>query len=102
VEARARGRRWGILFQQGRVRRHRRQNAVPDARNPQTRPALDSLPAPSSKWSLTDDDGDKLPAELSGGMTARQAARALALDPRSYFDEPTSGLTRRRRGLRML
>jgi phospholipid/cholesterol/gamma-HCH transport system ATP-binding protein len=38
--------------------------------------------------------GDKLPAEISGGMTKRAAiARALALDPSiAFLDEPSAGL----------
>jgi len=43
---------------------------------------------------LSADVCDKLPSELSGGMTKRAAlARSLALDPEIVFlDEPTSGL----------
>lgn len=47
-----------------------------------------------SRVGLSRYDGDKLPAELSGGMVKRVAlARALVLDPQIVFlDEPTAGL----------
>ncbi len=43
---------------------------------------------------LKDEDFDKMPEELSGGMVKRTAlARALAVDPHILFlDEPTAGL----------
>jgi phospholipid/cholesterol/gamma-HCH transport system ATP-binding protein len=98
-EARAIGRRWGILFQQGALFSSltARQNVqFPMRENLQLSDRLlDELArAKLEMVGLTDDDGDKFPAELSGGMTKRVAlARALALDPEIVFlDEPTSGL----------
>jgi phospholipid/cholesterol/gamma-HCH transport system ATP-binding protein len=98
-KARGVGRRWGILFQQGALFSSltARQN-VQFAMRENLRLSdglLDELATAKLEMvGLTADDGDKFPAELSGGMTKRVAlARALALDPEIVFlDEPTSGL----------
>jgi phospholipid/cholesterol/gamma-HCH transport system ATP-binding protein len=91
--------RWGILFQQGALFSSLtvRQNIQFPLR--ENLVLSDSLmdeiaTAKLEMVGLKPEDGDKLPSELSGGMTKRVAlARALALDPAIVFlDEPTSGL----------
>jgi phospholipid/cholesterol/gamma-HCH transport system ATP-binding protein len=91
--------RWGILFQQGALFSSLtvRQNIqFPLRENLVLSDALmdEIATAKLEMVGLTPEDGDKFPAELSGGMTKRVAlARALALDPAIVFlDEPTSGL----------
>jgi phospholipid/cholesterol/gamma-HCH transport system ATP-binding protein len=91
--------RWGILFQQGALFSSLtvRQNIqFPLRENLELSPSLmDEIAiAKLEMVGLAPEDGDKFPAELSGGMTKRVAlARALALDPAIVFlDEPTSGL----------
>jgi phospholipid/cholesterol/gamma-HCH transport system ATP-binding protein len=90
---------WGILFQQGALFSSLtvRQNVqFPLRENLVLSDALmdEIATAKLEMVGLTPEDGDKFPAELSGGMTKRVAlARALALDPAIVFlDEPTSGL----------
>ena len=98
-DASAIGRRWGTLFQQGalfsslttlqNVQFPMRENLRLSQR------LMDELAiAKLEMVGLSPEDGEKFPAELSGGMTKRAAlARALALDPEIVFlDEPTSGL----------
>ena len=99
VERHAIERRWGILFQQGAL--FSSLTALQNVQFPMReyldlseRLMREVATAKLEMVGLSAEDGDKLPAELSGGMTKRVAlARALALDPEIVFlDEPTSGL----------
>jgi phospholipid/cholesterol/gamma-HCH transport system ATP-binding protein len=99
VELRALERRWGVLYQQGALFSSLTvfQNIeFPMREYLQLPPRLmrEIATAKLEMVGLSAEEGDKFPADLSGGMTKRVAlARALALDPEIVFlDEPTSGL----------
>jgi len=98
-ERQATERRWGVLFQGGALFssltvRQNIQFPLKENLHLSQRLMDEIALAKLEMVGLSAEVCDKLPAELSGGMTKRAAlARSLALDPEIVFlDEPTSGL----------
>lgn len=99
AERQAVERRWGVLFQQGALFssltvKENLQFPLREYLNLSQRLMDELALAKLEMVGLDPSVLDKIPSELSGGMTKRVAlARALALDPDIVFlDEPTSGL----------
>jgi phospholipid/cholesterol/gamma-HCH transport system ATP-binding protein len=99
AERRAVERRWGVLFQHGALFssltvRQNVQFLMREYLHLSERLMDEVAIAKLEMVGLTARDAEKMPSELSGGMTKRVAlARALSLDPEIVFlDEPTSGL----------
>jgi phospholipid/cholesterol/gamma-HCH transport system ATP-binding protein len=99
AEARAIGRRCGTMFQQGALFssltvRENVEFPMREYLDGSDRMFREIALAKLRMVGLTVADAEKLPAELSGGMTIRVAlVRALALDPELIFlDEPTASL----------
>ena len=91
--------RWGVMFQRGALFssltvKQNIQFQMREVLNLSGRLTEEMTMAKLEMVGLSAADSEKMPSELSGGMTKRVAlARALALDPEFVFlDEPTSGL----------
>ncbi len=91
--------RWGVMFQRGALFssltvKQNVQFLIRESLELTDRLKEEIAIAKLEMVGLSPSDANKMPAELSGGMTKRVAlARALALEPEFVFlDEPTSGL----------
>ena len=91
-------RKFGVMYQGGALfgsmTAHENIRLVLEEFTQLPKPAMDLISRMKLKLVGLEDSGQKMPAELSGGMQKRAAiARAMALDPDILFlDEPSAGL----------